>query len=57
MPLYTVPGPSDFDAEYLQTLHTLSEGSVRLHFDPFTDIDWDAPDYQIDRNEDRKSVV
>ncbi|WP_198538536.1 diiron oxygenase, partial [Mycobacteroides abscessus] len=53
MPLFTVPKSGAFDAEYLQTLQTLSEGSVRLHFDPFEDIDWDSPDYQIDRNDPR----
>ncbi|WP_195173666.1 diiron oxygenase [Mycobacteroides abscessus] len=53
MPLFTVPKSGAFDAEYLQALQTLSEGSVRLHFDPFEDIDWDSPDYQIDRNDPR----
>lgn len=35
MPLFTVPKSGAFDAEYLQTLQTLSEGSVRLHFDSY----------------------
>lgn len=40
-----------YDEAYIDTLQTLSEGSVRVHFDPFEDIDWDAPEYQIDRND------
>lgn len=33
---------------YDEILRTLSEGSVRQHFDAFTDIAWDDPDYAID---------
>jgi hypothetical protein len=28
------------DTEYFETLATLSEGSVHIHFDPYEDIDW-----------------
>jgi hypothetical protein len=31
------------DAEYFETLATLSEGSVHVHFDPYEDIDWTIP--------------
>jgi hypothetical protein len=31
------------DAEYFETLATLSEGSVHIHFDPYEDIDWTVP--------------
>ncbi|MGW1119167.1 AurF N-oxygenase family protein [Streptomyces tanashiensis] len=33
---------------YHERLRTLSEASVHLHFDAFTDIDWDHPDFAID---------
>ena len=35
------------DAHYVETLAMLSEGSVRRHFNPYTDIDWDAPDFSV----------
>ncbi len=35
------------DAEYSATLESLSASSVRRRFDPFTDIDWDAPEHAI----------
>jgi len=38
---------------YEEKLLTLSEGSVHQHFDPWTDIDWDNPDYAIDKNDPR----
>ncbi|MGH3412098.1 MAG: AurF N-oxygenase family protein [Marmoricola sp.] len=44
------------DAEgltYEEKLRTLSEGSVNQHFDPWTDIDWDAPEYAVDRTDPR----
>lgn len=41
---------------YDQILRTLSEGSVRQHFDAFTDIAWDDPDYAIDPG-DRRWVL
>ncbi|MFE7510737.1 diiron oxygenase [Streptomyces sp. NPDC057540] len=33
---------------YHERLRTLSEASVHIHFDAFTDIDWDHPDFAID---------
>jgi hypothetical protein len=41
------------DPEYVATLATLSEASVRRHFNPFTDIDWDAPEFSISKNDPR----
>ena len=32
---------------------TLSDGSVRRHFNPYTDIDWDAPKFSITQNDPR----
>ncbi len=37
-----------FGQEYHDVLRTLSEGSVHRHFDPYLDIDWDAPEFEID---------
>lgn len=34
--------------EYAQKLLLLSQGSVNRHFDPFTDIDWDHPDFDAE---------
>ncbi len=39
--------------EYAQKLLLLSEGSVNKHFDPFTDIDWDNPDFAATAGEKR----
>ncbi|MFD8205058.1 diiron oxygenase [Streptomyces sp. NPDC059695] len=33
---------------YHERLRTLSEASVHIHFDAFTDIDWDHPDFAVD---------
>ncbi|MGH3969503.1 MAG: AurF N-oxygenase family protein [Mycobacterium sp.] len=41
------------DARYVETLATLSEGSVRRHFDPYTDIDWAAPEFSVTPNDPR----
>ena len=41
------------DARYVETLATLSEGSVRRHFNPYTDIDWDAPKFSVTQNDPR----
>jgi P-aminobenzoate N-oxygenase AurF len=41
------------DAQYVETLTTLSEGSVRRHFNPYTDIDWDAPKFSVTHNDPR----
>lgn len=35
------------DAEYVEMLTTLSEGSVRRSFNPYTDIEWDSPEFAI----------
>ncbi|MBB3037594.1 AurF N-oxygenase family protein [Hoyosella altamirensis] len=39
--------------EYTDALQTLSEGSVRKHFDPYEDIDWDSPEFRIDPTDRR----
>lgn len=39
--------------EYAEKLLLLSEGSVNRHFDPFTDIDWDNPDFDADTRPQR----
>ncbi len=44
---------SRFDEDYRSMLQTLSEGSVHVHFDPYEDIDWDAPEMAIDPNDRR----
>ena len=36
-----------FGAEYRGTLDVLNEGSVHRRFDPYLDIDWDAPEFAI----------
>jgi hypothetical protein len=41
------------DLQYVETLATLSEGSVRRHFNPYTDIDWDAPKFSVTQNDPR----
>ncbi|MEO8813787.1 MAG: diiron oxygenase [Mycobacterium sp.] len=41
------------DPEYVATLATLSEASVRRHFDPYVDIDWDAPEFSVTQNDPR----
>ncbi len=41
------------DAEYAATLSTLSESSVRRNFDPYTDIDWEAPEFSVTQNDPR----
>ncbi|MFT4286299.1 AurF N-oxygenase family protein [Nocardioides sp.] len=38
---------------YYDTLRTLSVASVDHHFDAFKDIDWDDPDFVVDRNDER----
>ncbi len=40
------------DAEYVATLATLSEASAR-HFNPYTDIDWEAPEFSVTKNDPR----
>jgi hypothetical protein len=41
------------DAQYVDTLTTLSEGSVRRNFNPYTDIDWDSPEFAVTPNDPR----
>jgi hypothetical protein len=41
------------DAEYVGTLETLSRGSVRRRFDPYIDIDWNAPEFAVTPNDPR----
>ena len=41
------------DAEYVETLATLSEGSVRRNFNPYTDIQWDSPEFAVIDNDER----
>ena len=48
----TRPRP-DFGSDYRMMLRTLSEGSVHVHFDPYEDIDWDAPEMQIKHDDPR----
>ena len=40
-------------AEYTDFLRTLSEGSVRKHFDAFEDIAWDDPEFAVVPNDPR----
>lgn len=35
------------------TLRTLSQASVDQHFDAFTDIDWENPDFAVDQHDER----
>ncbi|MFR9751539.1 AurF N-oxygenase family protein [Nocardia sp. 004] len=52
-----VPPVVDPDVEraqrYAETVLLLSEASVDKHFDPFTDIDWDNPDFAVDVGPER----
>jgi hypothetical protein len=41
------------DTAYVDTLTTLSEGSVRRNFNPYTDIDWDTPEFAVIPNDER----
>lgn len=41
------------DAGYVEMLTTLSEGSVRRNFNPYTDIDWDSPEFTVTENDPR----
>jgi hypothetical protein len=43
-------------ARYLDTLAHLSDSSVRKFYLPFRDIDWDAPEHQIDPSDVRFSL-
>ncbi|WP_051407515.1 diiron oxygenase [Nocardia sp. CNY236] len=39
--------------EYDETVRMLTDASVRKHFDPYTDIDWDDPDMAAEAGEER----
>ncbi|MEU0494847.1 diiron oxygenase [Mycobacterium sp. NPDC006124] len=41
------------DTSYADTLRTLSEGSVRRNFNPYTDIDWDTPEFAVTEGDER----
>jgi hypothetical protein len=41
------------DPEYVATLASLSEASVRRHFNPYTDIDWEAPELAVNNDDPR----
>ena len=41
------------DAKYVEMLNTLSEGSVRRNFNPYTDIDWKSPEFAVTDNDPR----
>jgi hypothetical protein len=41
------------DAEYCAALQTLSQASVRRNFDPYVDIDWDAPQFSVRKDDPR----
>ncbi|MCA0158762.1 diiron oxygenase [Tsukamurella sp. M9C] len=43
----------ELEQGYRDVLEDLSEGSVHRRFDPFLDIDWDAPELQLDPNDPR----
>ena len=44
---------SSFGSDYRKMLRTLSEGSVHTNFDPYEDIDWDAPEMAVDPTDSR----
>ena len=48
-----IDADQETDREYAATLATLSEGSVRRNFNPYTDIDWDAPEFAVTDNDIR----
>ncbi len=41
------------DTAYVDMLNTLSEGSVRRNFNPYTDIDWDSSEFAVVDNDER----
>jgi hypothetical protein len=45
--------PSGQAEAYEAMLHTLSEGSVHVHFDPYEDIAWDSAELAIDQGDPR----
>src|ERR1700753_3388767 len=41
------------DTKYVDMLNTLSEGSVRRNFNPYTDIEWNSPEFAVVDNDSR----
>ncbi|RFD25765.1 hypothetical protein MUBE_07355 [Mycobacterium uberis] len=41
------------DANYVGMIATLSEGSVRRNFNPYTDIDWESQEFAVTDNDPR----
>lgn len=41
------------DSAYVDMLTTLSEGSVRRNFNPYTDIDWESPEFAVHADDER----
>ena len=41
------------DNAYVDMLTSLSEGSVRRNFNPYTDIDWDSPEFAVTGDDER----
>jgi P-aminobenzoate N-oxygenase AurF len=41
------------DTQYVETLATLCANSVRRHFNPYTDIDWEAPEFSVTPDDPR----
>ncbi len=44
--------PGD-DTDYVNALTTLSEGSVRRNFNPYTDIPWESPEFAVTEGDPR----
>ncbi|MEV6554366.1 diiron oxygenase [Nocardia sp. NPDC051756] len=49
----TAPSRTAAQSAYAGILTTLSEGSVNKHFDPYTEIDWDSPEWAVVPNDPR----
>ena len=41
------------DAPHLNRVEALSSARARLRFDPYVDIDWDAPENALDQDDPR----
>jgi P-aminobenzoate N-oxygenase AurF len=41
------------DTAYVETLATLSAASVRRNFNPYTDIDWESPEFAVVEDDER----
>ncbi|EGD54733.1 hypothetical protein SCNU_12622 [Gordonia neofelifaecis NRRL B-59395] len=50
---YTPPAKQDSATDYTQVLEDLASASVRRNFDPYIDIDWDAPHMAVVPNDPR----